>query len=164
MSKVVRWDGYGPGSGDQAVALAVATTMRCMPAIDPDGAGIEPNDDRRLVARIAAGDDLALARVYDRYGSLVFGLARRVTGSTSSAEEITQEVFVFLWEHPERFDGERGSLRAFLGAITHRRSVDVVRRETRRQSREDRVTHDPATATAAADPFESTDVAERIAR
>ena len=67
--------------------------------------------------------------VYDRYGSLVYGLARRVTSSTAAAEEITQEVFVQFWEHADRFDATKGSLRAFLGAITHRRSVDWVRSE-----------------------------------
>lgn len=95
--------------------------------------------DVSLVARIAVGDDRALQMVYDRYSPLVYGLARRVTGSTGHAEEITQEVFVYLWQNPDRFDGDRGTLRAFLGALTHRRSVDEVRRNTRRAAREDRV-------------------------
>ena len=49
-----------------------------------------------------------------------------------------QEVFLRLWNEPERFDPERGSLRAFLLAQTHGRSVDVVRAETARRGREER--------------------------
>jgi RNA polymerase sigma-70 factor (ECF subfamily) len=98
--------------------------------------------DASLMARIAVGDDRALQTVYERYSPLVYGLARRVTASTSQAEEITQEVFVYLWQNPDRFDAERGTLRAFLGALAHRRSVDEVRRDTRRTARENRVGHD----------------------
>jgi len=109
----------------------------------------QPEDDGRLVARIVAGDDHALGLVYDRYGSLVYGLSRRVTSSTAAAEEITQEVFVQFWEHADRFDAAKGSLRAFLGAITHRRSVDWVRSEARRREREARTAQDAATGTVA---------------
>jgi RNA polymerase sigma-70 factor (ECF subfamily) len=104
--------------------------------------------DGSLVDRIVAGDDGALGHVYDRYGSLVYGVARRVTNSTAAAEEITQEVFVQLWEHADRFDPAKGSLRAFLGAITHRRAVDWVRGEIRRRDRESRTARDAATGTA----------------
>ena len=107
----------------------------------------QPDADSTLVGRIVAGDDRALGLVYDRYGSLVYGLARRVTSSTAAAEEITQEVFVQFWEHADRFDATKGSLRAFLGAITHRRSVDWVRSEARRREREARTSQDAATGT-----------------
>ena len=131
------------------------------------GVGSLPADDAALVARVVAGDETALGRVFDRYGSLVFGLAQRVTRSAAAAEEITQEVFVFFWEHPERFDSGRGSLRAFLGSIAHRRAVDVVRREVRRSAREDRVAGDPsmtddAGAIDLADRAAATDVAARV--
>jgi len=109
----------------------------------------QPDADGTLVARIVAGDDRALGLVYDRYGSLVYGLARRVTSSTAAAEEITQEVFVQFWEDADRFDATKGSLRAFLGAITHRRSVDWVRSEARRREREARTSQDAATGTVA---------------
>ncbi len=127
------------------------------------------DDDHRLVARVRAGDEQALARVYDRYSSLVFGLARKVTGSVAVAEEVTQEVFVYFWEHAERFDAERGSLRAFLGSIAHRRSVDAVRRDTRRTAREERDQADQV-ATGSADTIDlseraaSRDLADRVRR
>jgi RNA polymerase sigma-70 factor (ECF subfamily) len=124
------------------------------------GASSAADEDRKLVARIAAGDDIALGRVYDRYSSLVYGLARRVTGSSGVAEEITQEVFVFLWQNPDRFDAQRGTLRAFLGSITHRRAVDSVRRDTRRQAREEREMTDPV---ATAPDADGVDIADRAA-
>jgi len=91
-----------------------------------------------LAARLAAGDDEALAEIWQRYGSLVFGLARRLTGDSAVAEDVTQEVFVTLWQHPERFDADRGSLRAYLGVHAQRRAIDAMRREGRRAEREHR--------------------------
>jgi RNA polymerase sigma-70 factor (ECF subfamily) len=94
--------------------------------------------DGVLVARVAAGDEEALAEAFERYAPLVYGLARRVTGDTTVAEEIVQDVFTALWSHPERFDSTRGSLRAFLGVQAHRRGIDAIRREASRTAREDR--------------------------
>ncbi len=103
-------------------------------------------DDRRrgrwaeqvLVERLSRGDETALADLYDRYAGFVHALALRVVANRPAAEDITQDVFVFLWEHPERIEPGRGSLRGFLGTVTHRRAVDVVRREEARKRREER--------------------------
>jgi RNA polymerase sigma-70 factor (ECF subfamily) len=54
------------------------------------------------------------------------------------AEDVVQEVFVRLWTRAEQFDRERGSLRAFILAQTHGRSLDLVRSETARRRREER--------------------------
>ncbi len=91
-----------------------------------------------LMARMAAGDEEALAEAFDRYAPLVYGLARRVTGNATTAEDVVQEVFTALWSHPGRFDPERGSLRAFLGVQAYRRAVDSVRQDARRSAREER--------------------------
>jgi RNA polymerase sigma-70 factor (ECF subfamily) len=86
-----------------------------------------------------AGDQLALRAVYDRYAGLVFGVARKVLGDQTLAEDVTQEVFAFVWEHPERFDPSRGTLRSWLGLLSHHRSVDRVRAEVRRTRSEGQV-------------------------
>jgi RNA polymerase sigma-70 factor (ECF subfamily) len=94
-------------------------------------------NEHLLHERLAAGDDDALAEVYDVYAPLVFGIARKVTASRALAEDVTQEVFVQLWQDPRRFDPERGTLRSYLGVLAHRRAVDAVRRDTRRHAREE---------------------------
>src|SRR5215471_2717941 len=85
--------------------------------------------------RLVAGDDAALGEVYDQFSSLVYGLALRVIGDARAAEDVSQDVFVWLWERPTAFDPERGSLRSWLGTLTHRRAVDYVRREEARRRR-----------------------------
>lgn len=94
--------------------------------------------DAVLVLCVARYEDAALAEIYRRHAGAVFGLARRVLGSQSTAEEIVQEIFLRLWNAPERFDADRGSLRSFLLAQTHGRSVDAARSEGARRRREER--------------------------
>ena len=115
---------------------SVGETKRRCASVTPTARAIE---DRELAARLMAGDPSALAEVYDRYVGLVYGLARRVLGDDARAEEVTQEVFVFVWEQPHRFDPSRGSLRSWLGVLAHHRSVDRVRSEVRRARGEARV-------------------------
>lgn len=94
--------------------------------------------DAALVVAIGRWNDAAMAEVFRRHGGAVFALAKRVVGDAPRAEEIVQEVFVRLWNEPERFDPERGSLRSFLLAQTHGRSVDLLRSEGARRDREAR--------------------------
>jgi RNA polymerase sigma-70 factor (ECF subfamily) len=106
-----------------------------------DPVDIEPSptsDDATLAAAIAARDERALAEVYRRHGPNCFALARRVLVDRTLAEEVVQEIFVRLWNAPERFDPTRGSLRSFLVAQAHGRSVDLLRAETARRRREAR--------------------------
>jgi len=94
--------------------------------------------DAGLVVALARSRQDALAEVYRRHGGALFGMARRVIGHESLAEEVVQEVFLHLWRHPDRFDPGRGSLRSYLLAIGHARSVDAVRSEVARRRREEK--------------------------
>jgi RNA polymerase sigma factor (sigma-70 family) len=94
--------------------------------------------ERGVRDRMVGGDDAALTDMYDQYSSFVYGLAARVIGDHRAAEDVTQDVFVSIWERPESFDPSRGSLRTWLGTLAHRRAVDYVRREEARRRRSQR--------------------------
>lgn len=94
--------------------------------------------DAQLVVAIGRFHQGALAEAYRRHAGAAFGLALRVTNDRALGEEVIQEVFLRLWNDPEKFDPARGSLRAYLLAQTHGRSVDLVRAESSRRAREER--------------------------
>jgi RNA polymerase sigma-70 factor (ECF subfamily) len=94
--------------------------------------------DADLARAIGDGDEACLEELYSRYGGPCFALARRVLRDRAMAEEIVQEIFVRLWREPQRFDPGRGTMRAFLFAQVHGRSVDLLRAETARRAREER--------------------------
>ena len=94
--------------------------------------------DAVLVVSISRYRQEALAEAYRRHAGAVFALSRRLLIDASLAEEIVQEVFLRLWNNPEKFDHERGSLRSYLLAQCHGRSVDLLRSETSRRNREER--------------------------
>ena len=99
---------------------------------------IDEVSDAQLVTSIARYSEVALAEAYRRHGGAVFGLAKRVLNNPTDAEDVTQEVFLRLWNQPDRFDPARGSLRSFLLAQAHGRAVDAVRSSSSRRQREAR--------------------------
>ena len=80
--------------------------------------------------RLVAGDAAALGDIYDEYGARCFSLALRLIGDSTLAEDAVQEALLSLWRAPERFDSSRASLATYLLTLTHRRAVDLLRRES----------------------------------
>ncbi len=126
---------------DEAVATAV---MALVVAGDCPRGGYQASvpgvegSDALLAARLAAGDDRALADVFDQLASSVYGGALRVLGNGSAAQDVVQDVFVELWRHPDRYDPAAGSLRTYLMVLGRHRAVDVMRSELRRVARQER--------------------------
>lgn len=104
--------------------------------------------DAHLISGIANGDQRCLAMLYDRYGSSALGLAWKVCGNRTIAEDVVQEAFLSIWQRPGSFDSRRGTAESFLLGIVHHKAVDAIRREASVHRREEKF---------AADPLESTE-------
>jgi RNA polymerase sigma-70 factor (ECF subfamily) len=104
-------------------------------AVDPPYAR---SDDVALVIAIARYNADAFAEAFRRHAGAVFSLAQRMLWERALAEELVQEIFLRLWEQPDRYDQARGSLRSFLLMDAHARCVDRIRSDTRRREREER--------------------------
>jgi len=95
--------------------------------------------DARLLDGVAAGDADALALLFDRHGAAVLGVLTRMLGRAGEADEVLQEVFLWLWKHPRRYDPSRSSLRGWLLVIARSRALDVLRADRSRRVREEGV-------------------------
>jgi RNA polymerase sigma-70 factor (ECF subfamily) len=91
--------------------------------------------DRELVEAIARGEEEAFRGLFGRYAPTALALARRVVRQPFLAEEIVQEAFLAVWRNPAGFDGQRGSVKAWLMGMVHHRAVDAVRREESQRRR-----------------------------
>jgi RNA polymerase sigma-70 factor, ECF subfamily len=93
-----------------------------------------PRTDEELLAAIAAGDEQALAELYDRLGGVAYRLAVRILRDTALAQDAVQDAFLGVWRTAVAFDPARGKASTWLLTLVHRRAVDLVRREDRRRA------------------------------
>jgi RNA polymerase sigma-70 factor, ECF subfamily len=84
-------------------------------------------NDEDLMAKIATGDRDAFSALYTRMSPRVFGLARRLVIDTAQSEEVTQEVFLEVWQSAQKFDSSKGGVVSWMMTMTHRRAVDRIR-------------------------------------
>ena len=84
---------------------------------------------------VAEHDHAALAEAYRQHGGRVHALIRSLCGDTC-AQDLTQKVFLQLWNHPQRFNAERGTLRSYLLMQAHRQAVDILRSDNARPAGE----------------------------
>lgn len=85
-------------------------------------------EDTRLMQRVVAGDDEALAELYDRYAARVFGVCVRILSEAQMAEDALQEVYVRVWERARSYDAGRGNFLTWLMGITRNTCIDQLRR------------------------------------
>jgi RNA polymerase sigma-70 factor (ECF subfamily) len=87
----------------------------------------DDNDDRQLLSRIAAGEQLALRRLMDRHSRGIRLLSTRYLGNAHDAEDVAQEVFVSVWKHARRYDPAAGRPSTWLYRIAANRCIDLLR-------------------------------------
>jgi RNA polymerase sigma-70 factor (ECF subfamily) len=97
-------------------------------------------ESKALVARLASGDEQALARLYDLTNRIVYGLALRILGDPSFAEDVTMEVYLQVWRTAGRYDPQRGTVASWLVTLVRSRAIDCLRsRKARRAGLEENV-------------------------
>jgi len=104
-----------------------STVTMAIPSVSPSN-----DSDRRLLERMARGDEQALASLYDRFSGALYGVALRIAGERADADEIVLDAFQQAWRDATRFREERGSVAAWLTMICRSRALDLVRSRVRR--------------------------------
>lgn len=84
--------------------------------------------DRAALARIAAGELAALEQLYDRYKTMAYSIAYRITNDPTLAEDVVQDAFLGAWRNAARYIEGRGSVKTWLLSIVHHRAIDAIRR------------------------------------
>lgn len=110
-----------------------------------NAATLPETDERSLVALLQDGDPRAFDMLYKQHAAHVLRAAQRVGLDRRAAEDVTQEIFVHIWRHPDRVDLERGQIRTLLMAMARYRAIDFVRAESARRRREQLVSDQPHT-------------------
>ena len=86
----------------------------------------------KLIHRLRTAETRAMEVLYERYAGLVYSVAFKFLQNSSDAEELTQEVFMILWQR-DNYQPERGSLKSFLGLLTRHRAIDKLRKRNTTQ-------------------------------
>lgn len=111
----------------------------------------EPESDVELLHAVARGDEGALARLYDQYRVILFGLLVRILNSREEAEDVLQEVFLQVWRRARDFDEGRGRPFTWLVTLARSRAIDRIRQLGARQRLADSAAQNtPAEASDAA--------------
>ena len=84
--------------------------------------------DRAALARISGGELAALEELYDRYKTMAYSIAYRITNDATLAEDVVQDAFLGAWRNAARYLEGRGSVKTWLLSIVHHRAIDAIRR------------------------------------
>lgn len=105
-------------------------------AIVPGADTTEELSIEGLLREVADGDRAAFAEVYDRISARVLGLVTRLLRDRAQSEEVTQEVFLEIWQQAGKFDANRGSGMAWVLTMAHRRAIDRIRSSQKSHERD----------------------------
>ncbi len=97
------------------------------------GAYVPQRSPQSIIARVAAGDQVALGELYDRFAGCVHAIALRILHVPADAEDVVQLVFVQIWREAYRYDSGRGTPEAWIGTMTRTRALDRLRQRVARK-------------------------------
>jgi RNA polymerase sigma-70 factor (ECF subfamily) len=92
-----------------------------------------------LLARVAEGDQGAFSELYDQTSARVLGLVRRLLKDHAQSEEVTQEIFLEVWQNAKRYDAAKGSATTWILTMAHRRAVDRIRSSQSTRDRDTKI-------------------------
>ena len=117
----------------QASRLRKASTVLTEePLCQPSGAINQAASDELLLERIRDGNKDALALLFRRHAHTVRNVAKRILRNSAEADDLVQEVFLFVFQKASLFDPSRGSARTWLVQVTYHRAIDRRRSLTSR--------------------------------
>jgi RNA polymerase sigma-70 factor (ECF subfamily) len=91
-------------------------------------ATVTDDADRAVLVRLANGELAALEELYDRYKTMAYSIAFRITNDATLAEDVVQDAFLGAWRNAARYVEGKGSVKTWLLSIVHHRAIDAVRR------------------------------------
>ncbi len=91
-------------------------------------------NDQKIIAGIRAQEPAAISAAMERYAKLLWSVAAPILrqGSVQDVEECVADVFIYLWQNPDKFDPERGSLKTWLSIVARSQAIDRCREMARK--------------------------------
>jgi RNA polymerase sigma-70 factor (ECF subfamily) len=92
-----------------------------------------------LLGQVAEGNQAAFSQLYDQTARRVMGLVRRLLKDSAQSEEVTQEIFLEVWQNAKRYDPAKGSATTWILTMSHRRAVDRIRSSQSTRDRDTKI-------------------------
>ncbi|WP_422386762.1 ECF RNA polymerase sigma factor SigK [Cryobacterium psychrophilum] len=104
-----------------------------------DDSSADALSKEELLARAALGDELAFGELYDQIAPRVLGLVKRLLVDHAQSEEVTQEIFLEIWQTATRYEATRGGASTWIMTMAHRRAVDRIRSSQAGRDRDSKI-------------------------
>jgi RNA polymerase sigma-70 factor (ECF subfamily) len=124
-----------PDRAETDMLVAVGSEIDDSTELD-DVAPVSLND---LLSQVAEGDQTAFGQLYDQCSGRVLGLVRRLLKDSAQSEEVTQEIFLEVWQNAKRYDPAKGSATTWILTMSHRRAVDRIRSSQSTRDRDTKI-------------------------
>jgi RNA polymerase sigma-70 factor, ECF subfamily len=124
-----------PDRAETDMLVAVASEIDDSTELD----NVAPASLNDLLAQVAEGDQNAFGQLYDQCSGRVLGLVRRLLKDSAQSEEVTQEIFLEVWQNAKRYDPAKGSATTWILTMSHRRAVDRIRSSQSTRDRDTKI-------------------------